>query len=105
MEKAEEKFDRLIQNAAPGKVGAFFFSGGCHDRGRLHCNERIDEDIQLFYQALSNDGGIIGERLRALAGILRKWAIDPGVTDNCPAAARRRRQYRRPAGRHGPAGH
>ena len=35
-------------------------------------NERIDEDIQLFWQAMSNDDELIGERLRTLARILRE---------------------------------
>jgi hypothetical protein len=35
-------------------------------------NERIDEDIQLFRQALSNDDELLGERLRTLARILRE---------------------------------
>ncbi|WP_058485773.1 DUF6530 family protein [Defluviitalea phaphyphila] len=35
-------------------------------------NEKIDEDIQLFNQALSDDGELIGERLKVLAGILRE---------------------------------
>lgn len=35
-------------------------------------NEKIDEDIKLFSQALSDDGELIGERLRTLAGILKK---------------------------------
>lgn len=35
-------------------------------------NPMIDEDIQLFSQALSNDGEIIGERLRVLAAILKE---------------------------------
>ncbi|MGI6706309.1 MAG: DUF6530 family protein [Clostridia bacterium] len=35
-------------------------------------NEKIDEDIQLFSQALSNDGELIGERLRTLSRILRE---------------------------------
>lgn len=34
-------------------------------------NERINEDMQLFSQALSNDDELIGERLRTLARILR----------------------------------
>lgn len=34
-------------------------------------NERIDEDIQLFSQALSNDDELIGERLRTLSQILK----------------------------------
>lgn len=35
-------------------------------------NEMIDEDIQLFNQALSDDGELIGERLRTLARILKE---------------------------------
>jgi hypothetical protein len=35
-------------------------------------NERINEDMQLFSQALSNDDELIGERLRTLARILRE---------------------------------
>ena len=35
-------------------------------------NEKIDEDIALFSQALSNDDEILGERLTTLARILRE---------------------------------
>lgn len=35
-------------------------------------NEKIDEDIQLFRQALSDDGELIGERLRILSRILKE---------------------------------
>ncbi|HOL17477.1 MAG TPA: DUF6530 family protein [Bacillota bacterium] len=35
-------------------------------------NEKIDEDIQLFRQALSNDDEIIGERLAVLSRILKQ---------------------------------
>lgn len=35
-------------------------------------NEKINEDIQLFSQALSDGGELIGERLRALSGILKE---------------------------------
>lgn len=35
-------------------------------------NEKIDEDIKLFNQALSDDGEIIGERLRTLSRILKE---------------------------------
>lgn len=35
-------------------------------------NEKIDEDIQLFSQALSNDSELIGERLRTLSRILKE---------------------------------
>ncbi len=33
-------------------------------------NDKLDEDIQLFSQALSDDGELIGERLRTLSRIL-----------------------------------
>jgi len=35
-------------------------------------NEKIDEDIKLFCQALSNDDELIGERLRTLSRILKE---------------------------------
>jgi len=35
-------------------------------------NEKIDEDIQLFRQALSNDDELLGERLHTLARILKE---------------------------------
>ena len=35
-------------------------------------NPMIDEDIALFQQALSEDDELVGERLKVLAGILRK---------------------------------
>lgn len=38
----------------------------CEDNGM------IDEDIQLFSQALSDDGEMLGERLRALSRILKE---------------------------------
>lgn len=35
-------------------------------------NERIDEDIALFQQALSNDDELLGERFRTLSRILKE---------------------------------
>jgi hypothetical protein len=35
-------------------------------------NPMIDEDIQLFSQVLSNDGELIGERLRVLSRLLKE---------------------------------
>lgn len=35
-------------------------------------NEKIDQDIKLFSQALSEDGEIIGERLSTLSRILKQ---------------------------------
>ncbi len=35
-------------------------------------NEKINEDIQLFRQALSNDDELLGERLRTLSRILKE---------------------------------
>lgn len=35
-------------------------------------NPMIDEDIKLFSQALSNDGELIGERLRVLSSLLKE---------------------------------
>jgi hypothetical protein len=35
-------------------------------------NPMIDEDIKLFSQSLSNDGELIGERLRVLSHLLKE---------------------------------
>jgi hypothetical protein len=35
-------------------------------------NERIDEDIRLFQQALGQDGELLGERLRTLSRMLKE---------------------------------
>ncbi len=35
-------------------------------------NEKIDEDMQLFSQVLSEDGELIAERLKVLSGILKE---------------------------------
>ena len=35
-------------------------------------NEMIDEDIKLFNQVLSDEGELIGERLRILSRILKE---------------------------------
>lgn len=35
-------------------------------------NEHIDEDIRLFNQALSNDGELLGERMRTMARLLKE---------------------------------
>jgi len=35
-------------------------------------NEMVDEDIKLFNQVLSNDGELLGERLRVLSTILKE---------------------------------
>jgi hypothetical protein len=32
----------------------------------------IDDDIKLFYQALSDDGEMLGERLRVVSRLLRE---------------------------------
>jgi len=38
-------------------------------------NQMIDEDIKLFSQALSDDGEIIGERLRVLSRLLKEMGF------------------------------
>lgn len=35
-------------------------------------NEMVDEDIQLFHQVLSQDGEILGERLRVISRLLKE---------------------------------
>lgn len=39
-------------------------------------NEKIDEDIKLFSQALSDDGEIIGERLSILSRLLKEMGYN-----------------------------
>ncbi len=46
--------------------------GGALDVSIAVDNERIDQDLKLFQQALSQDDELIGERLRRLATILRE---------------------------------
>jgi len=41
-------------------------------------NEKIDEDIKLFRQALSDDDELIGERLSTLSRILKEMGADFG---------------------------
>ena len=41
-------------------------------------NPRIDEDIQLFRQALSEDDELLGERLQVLCGILEEMGYGHG---------------------------
>jgi len=46
-----------------------------NDRGKVAVctdNEKINEDIKLFSQALSNDDELIGERLRTLSSLLKE---------------------------------
>lgn len=39
-------------------------------------NEMIDQDIQLFQQVLSEDGELLGERLRTLSRILKEMGYE-----------------------------
>lgn len=48
-----------------GLQGDAMTMGVCTD------NPKLDEDIKLFQQALSNDDELIGERLQVLSGILK----------------------------------
>lgn len=65
------RYEKLYDQAQPvidrvGLQGDAMTVAVCTD------NEKIDEDIQLFRQALSNDDELIGERLITLARILKE---------------------------------
>jgi len=52
-------------------------------------NERIDEDIALFSQALSNDDELLGERFSVLANLLREMGYGIRKEDYSGKAGRR----------------
>jgi len=65
------RFEKLYDPANPvldrvGLQGDAMTVSVCTD------NERIDEDIRLFNQALSEDGEMLGERLRTLSRLLKE---------------------------------
>jgi len=65
------RFEKLYDPAKPvidrvGLQGDAMTVAVCTD------NDKIDEDIKLFSQALSNDDELLGERLRTLARILEE---------------------------------
>jgi len=65
------RYEKLYDEAKPiidrvGLQGDAMTVAVCTD------NEKIDEDIKLFNQALSDDDELIGERLRTLARILKE---------------------------------
>ena len=65
------RFENLYDPAKPvidrvGLQGDAMTVAVCTD------NEKINEDIKLFSQALSNDDELIGERLRTLSSILKE---------------------------------
>jgi hypothetical protein len=65
------RFEKLYDTENPvidrvGLQGDAMTVGVCTD------NEKIDEDIKLFSQALSNDGELIGERLSTLSRLLKE---------------------------------
>lgn len=65
------RYDKLYDENSPiidrvGLQGDAMTVSVCTD------NEKIDEDIKLFSQALSNDSELIGERLRTLSRMLKE---------------------------------
>lgn len=65
------RYEKLYDEAKPvidrvGIQGDAMTVAVCTD------NDKIDEDIKLFSQALSNDGELLGERLAVLARILKQ---------------------------------
>lgn len=57
------------QNAVIDRIG---MQGNAMTVSVCTDNEKIDEDIKLFQQALSEDGELIGERLKVLSRILKE---------------------------------
>lgn len=65
------KYDKLYDSEKPmidriGLQGDAMTVAVCTD------NEKLDEDIKLFSQALSKDGELIGERMQTLSRILKE---------------------------------
>ncbi len=65
------RFDKLY-NAEKSKVDRIGLQGDAMTVAVCTDNEKIDEDIKLFSQALSDDSELIGERLATLSRILKE---------------------------------
>lgn len=65
------RFDKLY-NAEKSKVDRIGLQGDAMTVAICTDNEKIDEDIKLFNQALSDDSELIGERLATLSRILKE---------------------------------
>lgn len=65
------RHEKLYDEANP-EIARIGLQGNAMTVGVCVENDRIDEDLQLFVQALHNDDELIGERLKALAGILKE---------------------------------
>ena len=65
------RYDKLYdpENPVIQRVG---LQGDAMTIGVCDNNEKIDEDIKLFNQALSDDGELIGERLSTLSRMLKE---------------------------------
>ena len=65
------RFEKLYdpQNPLIDRVG---MQGDAMNVAICTDNEKIDEDIKLFNQALSNDDELLSERLRILSAILKE---------------------------------
>lgn len=65
------RYERLYDPEKPGidRVG---LQGDAMTVAVCTENEKIEEDIKLFQQALGNDDELVGERLRTLAQILKE---------------------------------
>ena len=62
----------LLYDPAQPTIDRVPLQGGAMNVAVATGNERIDDDIKLFQQALSQDDELIGERLRRLGSILRE---------------------------------
>ena len=65
--QSEELYD--LENPVIDRVG---LQGDAMTVAICTDNEKINEDIKLFSQALSDDDELIGERLRTLARVLKE---------------------------------
>ena len=65
------RHEKLYDEANP-EIARIGLQGDAMTVGVCVDNDRIDEDLQLFVQALHNDDELIGERLKTLAGILKE---------------------------------
>jgi hypothetical protein len=65
------RYKKLYNDEKPG-IDRIGLQGDAMTVAVCMDNEKIDEDIQLFRQALAEDDELIGERLRTLARILKE---------------------------------
>jgi len=65
------RHEKLYDESKP-EIARIGLQGDAMTVGICVDNEKIDEDLQLFVQALHNDDELIGERLKTLSRILKE---------------------------------